>query len=74
MSKSNKNLSIMEINQAAPKFQDVSIAPMHTAEHLLNATMVKTFGCPRSRNAHIERKKSKCDSFILPYSGADTIC
>lgn len=35
--------------------------PMHTAEHILNATMVKTFGCPRSRNAHIERKKSKCD-------------
>ena len=35
--------------------------PMHTAEHLLNATIVKTFGCPRSRNAHIERKKSKCD-------------
>ena len=33
--------------------------PMHTAEHLLNATMVKTFGCPRSKNAHIERKKSK---------------
>lgn len=32
--------------------------PMHTAEHLLNATMVKTFGCPRSRNAHIERKKA----------------
>lgn len=38
--------------------------PMHTAEHLLNATMVKMFGCPRSRNAHIERKKSKCD-YIL---------
>ncbi len=35
--------------------------PMHTAEHLLNGTMVKMFGCPRSRNAHIERKKSKCD-------------
>lgn len=35
--------------------------PMHTAEHLLNATMVKMFGCPRSRNAHIERKKSKAD-------------
>ena len=61
MSQSNKNLSIMEINQAAPKFQDVSIAPMHTVEHILNATMVKTFGCPRSRNAHIEKKKSKCD-------------
>ena len=33
--------------------------PMHTAEHLLNALMVKTFGCERSRNAHIERRKSK---------------
>ena len=39
-------------------------APAHTAEHLLNATMVKMFGCPRSRNAHIEKKKSKCD-YIL---------
>ena len=38
--------------------------PAHTAEHLLNATMVKMFGCPRSRNAHIEKKKSKCD-YIL---------
>ena len=35
--------------------------PMHTAEHILNATMVRMFGCSRSRNAHIERKKSKCD-------------
>ena len=35
--------------------------PMHTAEHLLNGTMVKLIGCKRSRNAHIERKKSKCD-------------
>ena len=39
--------------------------PMHTAEHILNATMVRMFGCPRSRNAHIERKKSKCD-YELP--------
>lgn len=38
---------------------------MHTAEHILNGTMVKTFGCTRSRNAHIERKKSKCD-YVLP--------
>ena len=38
--------------------------PSHTAEHLLNATMVKLFGCPRSRNAHIERKKSKCDYLL----------
>ena len=33
--------------------------PMHTAEHILNQTMVRRYGCPRSRNAHIERKKSK---------------
>ena len=38
--------------------------PMHTCEHILNATMVRMFGCPRSRNAHIERKKSKCDYFL----------
>ena len=39
--------------------------PSHTTEHILNRTMVNMFGCPRSRNAHIERKKSKCD-YILP--------
>jgi Ser-tRNA(Ala) deacylase AlaX len=39
-------------------------APMHTAEHILNQTMVRMFGCPRSTNAHIERKKSKCDYLL----------
>ena len=39
--------------------------PMHTAEHILNQTMVRRYGCPRSRNAHIERKKSKV-SYELP--------
>ncbi len=38
--------------------------PMHTAEHILNQTMVRMFGCGRSKNSHIERKKSKCDYFI----------
>ncbi len=38
--------------------------PMHSAEHLLNQTMVRMFGCPRSKNTHIERKKSKADYFI----------
>lgn len=33
--------------------------PAHTAEHLLNQVMVRMFGCERSSNAHIERKKSK---------------
>jgi Ser-tRNA(Ala) deacylase AlaX len=44
--------------------------PMHTAEHILNATMVKRYGCERSRNAHIERKKSKCD-YTLPTAPSD---
>ena len=34
-------------------------APAHTAEHLLNQTMDRMFHCGRSKNAHIERKKSK---------------
>ena len=34
---------------------------MHTAEHVLNQTMVRKFGCDRSFTNHIERKKSKCD-------------
>ncbi|MCD8029378.1 MAG: hypothetical protein LUF85_00660 [Bacteroides sp.] len=55
----------MKINQPNEKFQDMSLSPMHTAEHILNATIVRTFGCPRSKNAHIERKKSKCDYELL---------
>jgi len=38
--------------------------PAHTAEHLLNQTMGRMFGCERSKNAHIERKKSKIN-FLL---------
>lgn len=38
--------------------------PMHTTEHILNQTMVQMFGCARSKNTHIERKKSKAD-YIL---------
>lgn len=53
------------INQTSPKFQDVSIAPMHTCEHIVNRTMVNLFGCGRAVSAHIERKKSKLD-FALP--------
>lgn len=46
--------------------------PMHTAEHILNGTMVKMFGCKRAKSAHIERKKSKCDyAFPRPLTDAD---
>jgi alanyl-tRNA synthetase len=34
---------------------------MHTAEHILNQTMVRMFGRGRSFSSHIEKKKSKCD-------------
>jgi misacylated tRNA(Ala) deacylase len=37
---------------------------MHSAEHILNQTMVRIFQCGRSVNAHIEKKKSKCDYWI----------
>ena len=40
--------------------------PMHTAEHIVNRTMVNMFGCGRSKNAHIERKKSKISSADMP--------
>ena len=49
-----------ELNSAKKSYYE----PMHTAEHILNRTMVRMFGCPRSMNAHIEKKKSKCD-YIL---------
>lgn len=47
--------------------------PAHTAEHILNATMVKMFGCPRSKNAHVEKKKSKCDYLLDAEPTADQV-
>lgn len=58
-------------NAETNKFQEEAIAPMHTAEHLLNRTMVNKFRCERSRNAHIERKKSKI-TYILPVCPSET--
>ena len=34
---------------------------MQSAEHILNQTMGRMFGCDRSFSSHIEVKKSKCD-------------
>ena len=34
---------------------------MHSAEHILNQTMVRMFNCGRSFSSHIEKRKSKCD-------------
>lgn len=47
--------------------------PSHTCEHILNATMVAMFGCPRSKNAHIERKKSKCDYILDSEPAVDVV-
>ncbi len=47
--------------------------PSHTCEHVLNATMVAMFDCPRSRNAHVERKKSKCDYLLDAEPSAETV-
>jgi len=35
--------------------------PMHTAEHILNQTMLRMFTKERSFSAHLEKKKSKLD-------------
>ena len=46
---------------------------MHSAEHILNQTMIRMFDCGRCFNAHIERKKSKCDyHFDRPLSEDET--
>ncbi len=41
--------------------KDYADPRMHTAEHLLNAGMVRMFGGKRAFSSHIEKKKSKCD-------------
>ncbi len=45
---------------------------MHSAEHILNQTMVRLFDCGRCFSAHIEKKKSKCDyHFQRPLTDAE---
>lgn len=60
-----RKISDMEHEMQLNEHNKQEYPPMHTAEHILNQTMVRMFGCPRSKNAHIERKKSKCD-YLLP--------
>jgi len=45
---------------------------MHSAEHILNQTMIRMFNCGRSFSNHIEKKKSKCDyHFERDLTGAE---
>jgi misacylated tRNA(Ala) deacylase len=53
--------------------KEYSSIEMHTAEHILNQTMVRMFGCDRSKTSHIERKKSKCDYFIAVAPTAEQV-
>lgn len=56
----------MEENFVLNEHNKEEFPPAHTAEHLLNQLMVRMFGCERSRNAHVERKKSKI-SWVLDH-------
>jgi len=53
--------------------KEYSSIEMHTAEHILNQTMVRMFGCERSKNSHIEKKKSKCDYLLTEPLSVDQI-
>ena len=45
---------------------------MHTAEHVLNQTMIRLFGCGRCFSSHLNAGKSKCDyRFPQPLSDAE---
>ncbi|MDP3452593.1 MAG: hypothetical protein Q8R90_06520 [Bacteroidales bacterium] len=47
---------------------------MHTAEHILNQTMIRMFGSDRSVSNHIEKKKSKCDyKFTRPLTDLEIL-
>ncbi|MCF8107023.1 MAG: hypothetical protein K9K64_16220 [Desulfohalobiaceae bacterium] len=46
------------------------VSRMHTAEHLLNLTMVRMFDCGRCVSEHLNRKKSKWTTPLnaIPFS------
>ena len=56
----------------AKDYSDDTLRRMHTAEHVLNATMVRLLGCERCFSSHINADKSKCDyHFDRFLSGAE---
>ena len=60
------NVKMVESDIILNEHHKEEFPPAHTAEHLLNQLMVRMFGCERSRNAHIERKKSKM-TFVIDH-------
>ena len=71
--KYNQNIKYMKQEIQLNEHNKQEYPPMHTAEHILNQTMVRMFGCPRSKNAHIERKKSKCDYLLAEEPSAEVM-
>lgn len=53
-------IKLAAMNDYNPNKKDYN-PEMHSAEHILNQTMVRMFNRGRSFSAHIEKKKSKCD-------------
>lgn len=60
------NVSMNEVSFVLNAHDKDEFPPAHTAEHLLNQLMQRLFGCERSSNAHIERKKSKI-SYVIDH-------
>jgi misacylated tRNA(Ala) deacylase len=60
------------MNQFVPNRKEYD-PRMHSAEHILNQTMVRVFNCGRAFSAHIEKKKSKCDYHFERNLSADEI-
>lgn len=58
------SIKMKDDNLALNEHNKEEFPPAHTAEHLLNQVMVRMFGCERSSDAHIERKKSKISYHI----------
>jgi len=58
------NLKMKENTYVLNEHNKDEFPPAHTAEHLLNQIMYRFYGCERSKNAHIERKKSKISYLI----------
>lgn len=69
----NFESNLMEEEPVLNEAKKLYNEPMHTCEHILNQTMVRMFGCGRSVNAHIERKKSKCDYLLKQAPSYDQI-
>ena len=63
----------METTPILNEHNKLEYPPAHTAEHILNQTMVRMFGCERSRNSHVERKKSKLNYELTTCPTAEQI-